>query len=139
MSIKVKIKLPTIEERIKKLIKFDRVVFQVATRLKLLLMQNWSKGKGADGGKFKKLSTKYENKKSKSGRTPIRNLLFTGNMLQDLDPVKKTDFNYTLKFRSANERKKALGNVEHAPNMMKPVSDRIDGKLQKYAFDLYSR
>lgn len=139
MPARVKIKIPTIKERIKRLAKFDNIVFRVTTRLKLLLMQNWSKGKGADGNKFNELSDKYKLKKGKTGRTPIRNFLFTGNMLQDLDAVKSKDFIWKLKFRSAQERKKAQGNVEHAKNMMAPISDRINAKCQKLAFDLYTR
>jgi len=60
-------------------------------------------------------------------------------MLQSLDPVKKQDFVWLLKFGSGIERKKAQGNVTHAPNMMTPISDRIDQKLQKLAFQLYTR
>jgi hypothetical protein len=78
-----------------------------------------------------------KDKKESTGRDGIRNLLLSGNMAQDLDPVKKQDFVYVLKWKSATERKKALGNYEHAPNMMQPVSDSIDSELQKLAFKLY--
>ena len=134
---RVKINLPTLNKRIKSLAKFDGVVFQVTERLRLLLFQNWQKGKGADGGKMDKLSEGYKTKKEGSGRSGIRNFLLSGNMLQDLGPVKKTDFKWLLKFKSAKERKKAQGNVTHAPNMMTPISDKIDQKLQKLAFKLY--
>jgi len=57
---KVKVNLPTIDDRIKKLVKFDSIVAKVATRLKLLLFQNWQAGKGADGKKFPPLTEKYK-------------------------------------------------------------------------------
>ncbi len=152
---KVKVSIPTLNDRIKKLEKFDNIVFKVTTRLRLLLFQNFENGKGADGKKFKELSEKpfffklgnkfvtleggYKEFKAKKGRTPIRNLLLSGNMLQDLDPVKKQDFKWILKFKSGRERKKALGNVEHAPNMMNPISERINKKLQRLAFKEYTR
>jgi len=139
MAIRTKITLPTIDDRIKKLIKFDNIVFKTTTRLKLLLFENWQSGRGADGKKMAKLTDQYRNKKTKAGRTGIRNFLFTGNMLQDLDPVKRADFHWVLKFTSSEERKKARGNVTYAPNMMVPISDKINQKLQKYAFDLYKR
>jgi len=139
---RVKIKLPTINDRIKKLIKFDRIVFQVTTRLKLLLFENWQNARGADGKKMPALTENYRKKKGKTGRTAIRNFLFSGNMLQELGPVKKTDFHWVLKFMSAQERRKARGNVNAGGkkiNMMVPVSDKINQKLQKLAFNLYVR
>jgi hypothetical protein len=135
--VKVKVKIPTLEKRLKTLKKFDKIVFQVANRLKLLLLVNFQKGKGADDKKFKPLSPDYAEAKSESGRHGIRNLLFSGNMLQDMAPRAVEKMKYLLKFASARERKKAQGNSEHAPNMMNPISDRIDQKLQKLAFKLY--
>jgi hypothetical protein len=136
---KVKIKIPTIEARIKQLKNMDNIVFKVATRLKLLLMQNWSRGAGADDKKMAPLKEPYKTKKAASGRTAIRNLLFSGNMLQDLDPVQKQDFVWILKFKSGRERKKAQGNSRYASNMMTPVSDKINQKLQKLAFKLFTK
>jgi len=125
---------------LKGLKEFDDVVFRVATRLKLRVLQNWNNAKGADGNKFTKpLTQAYKDKKESTGRDGIRNLLLSGNMAQDLDPVKKQDFVYVLKWKSATERKKALGNYEHAPNMMQPVSDSIDSELQNLAFKLYKQ
>lgn len=136
---RVKIQLPTINDRLKKLAKFDNIVFTVTTRLKLLVISNWLKGKGADGKKFDGLSDSYKDKKSKSGRSAIRNLLLSGAMQQSLGPVKNKAMSWILKFMSAAERKKAQGNVKHAPNMMTPISDKIDQKLQTLAFKLYTR
>jgi len=137
MSIKVKVKTPSLKQRIKALKKFDNVVFKVATRMKSLLFQNWSGSKGADDKKFDALSMDYKEKKEESGRHGVRNMLYSGNMAQDLDPVKAQDFKYILKFRSAKERKKARGNHKYADNMMLPISERINKKLQTLAYNLY--
>jgi len=134
----VKVHIPTIEDRIKKLVKFDKTVFEVAARLKLLLFSNWEKGIGADDLRMKNLTSAYKKIKQESGRNGTRNLIYSGNMLQSLDPKKKQDFVYVLKFNSGTERKKAQGNVEHAPNMMLPISDRIDRKLQQLAYKLFT-
>ncbi len=135
----VKIHIPTIENRLKKLKRFDNIVFSVANRLNLLVLQNWGSSKGANDRKFDGLTDGYKKIKSKTGRSPIRNLILTGNMTQDLGPVKSREFTWKLKFKSAQERKKARGNQVHAPNMLVPVSDRIDAKLQKLAFKLWTR
>jgi hypothetical protein len=137
MATRVKISLPTINDRIKSLAKFDNVVFSVTTRLKRLLLANWEKGKGADGKKMPALTEEYKKKKEGTGRSGIRNMLLSGNMVQDLAPVRKQDFVWMLKFMSAIERKKAQGNASKASNMMTPISDDINQKLQKYAFKLY--
>jgi uncharacterized protein with gpF-like domain len=87
----------------------------------------------------KPLTKEYAEYKSGQKKDPIRNLVLSGNMTQELDPVKKQDFVYVLKWKSAQERKKALGNYQHAPNMMQPVSDSIDSELQNLAFKLYKK
>ncbi len=141
----VKIHIPTIENRLKHLKKFDNIVFAVANRLNLLILQNWGSSKGADDRKFKELKEPYRTNKAKGkvkdkpARQGVRNLLLSGNMTQDLGPVNQREFVWVLKFKSAQERKKASGNFAHAPNMLVPVSDRIDAKLQKLAFKLWTR
>ena len=131
----VKVNIPTIINRLKKLKKFDNIVFKVATRMKLLLVRNWDVAIGADAGRFKGLTQKYKDKKPGSG---IRNLTLTGSMRRSLAPIKKKDSFWILKFRG-NESKKARGNVKHAPNMMSPISDKIDSALQDLAFKEFTR
>lgn len=133
----IKKNLTNIKNTIKSLKRFDSIVFKTATRLKYELLKNYNNGKGADDNKFKPLSDSYRDIKGASGRDPIRNLLYSGNMLQDMGPVPIQDFKYKLKFRSARERKKAQNNVKYAPNMIVPVSDRINAILQKLSFKLY--
>jgi hypothetical protein len=135
----VKVETPNLERTIKNLAKFDNVVMNVTRRLKKLVTQNWDKGKGADGGKFKELTEDYKNQKSKQGRQAIRDLLLKGKMRVNLMPVKENVNHYKLTFIGASEVKKARGNAKHAPNMMIPVSDRINAKLQKLAFKLYKK
>ena len=132
----VKVQLPTIKDRINKLKKFsDDILFPVTNRLKVLLLQNYSKSKGADGQPFPKLSEKYAAKKL-GGK---RNLLLSGKMLLNMTPRKKTLDKWILTFTNISERAKARGNVAHADNMMLPVSDRINQKLQKLAFKLWTK
>jgi hypothetical protein len=132
----VKVQLPTIKDRIKKLNKFsDKILFPVALRLKVLLLQNYSRSKGADGQPLPGLTEAYKAKKI-GGK---RNFLLSGKMLLNLTPTKKGFNKWLLKFTNTNERDKARGNVKHAPNMMAPISDRIDQKLQKLAFKLWTK
>lgn len=135
----VKIKIPNINKVIKTMDKFGKILFQVATRLELLILNNWRAGKGADDKKFDRLTDGYKKFKVKKGRHGIRNLIFSGLMVGSLDPKRKSKFEYVLGFQDATSVKKAQGNVKHAPNMMKPISDRIDKKLQRLAFDLFKR
>ena len=132
----VKINLPTIKDRIQKLRKFDdKVLFPVTQRLKVLLLQNYRQTKGADGQPLPPLTPAYAKKKI-GGK---RNFLKSGDMLTNLSPVQDNIGRWTLTFTNNLERKKARGNVNHADNMMLPISDRIDRKLQKLAFKLWTK
>ena len=128
-----------IEKRIKALRKFDTVVLNSAKRAKKLITQNWDKGKGADGNKMPKLTAKYREYKSKKGRKPIRDLLFMSTMRASLMAIRKKVNYYVLTFIGGGETDKALGNVKHAPNMMLPISDKINQRVQRFAFDLYNK
>lgn len=132
----VKVQLPTIKDRIRKLKRFgDDILYPVTLRLKILLMQNYGQNKGADGKPLPPLTEAYRKKKI-GGK---RNFLLSGNMLLSLTPSKAGMGIWKLKFMNTQERKKARGNVSHADNMMTPISDRIDRKLQKLAFKLFTR
>jgi len=136
----IKVKLPTIENRIKKLAKFgDKILFPVATRLKALLLLNYGAAKGADDKPMPKLTKKYRDRKSGTGRLGIRDLRLSGRMLGAMSVRKKDFTTWLIKFQTKEERDKAKGNTQHAKNMMTPISDRIDKKLQKLAFKLFTR
>jgi hypothetical protein len=139
MGVKVKIQLKNIEERLKKLEKFDRIVLNSARRARKLIFQNWEKGKGADGKKFKALSPDYKDFKESKGRRGIRDLVLKGNMRNSFLVVKEKPLIYSLSFVGDTQKKKAEGNVKHAPNMLVPISDDINRKVQRLAFDLFTR
>ena len=139
MGVSVKIQLKTIEDRLKKLKKFDWIVLNAAKRTRKLVFQNWEKSKGADGGKFKPLTEKYKNFKSKQGRSSVRDLVLKGSMRNSLLPVKENTNFYVLTFIGSDQVDKARGNAVHAPNMMIPISDRINKKVQRLAFDLFTK
>jgi hypothetical protein len=100
-----------------------------------LLLQNYGQSKGADGQPLPPLKPAYAKKKI-GGK---RNFLLSGKMLISLSPKKAKFGKWLLAFSNNSERAKARGNVKHADNMMLPISDRIDQKLQKLAFKLWTK
>jgi hypothetical protein len=136
---KVKIKLTKMNKVLRTVARFNEILFQVATRLELLVLNNWRASKGADDKKFKKLSKGYKAFKQKELGKSIRDLSFSGQMIQGLDPKRKAKFRYVLGFQNSLALKRAQYNLPYAENMMIPVSDRIDKKLQRLAFDLYKK
>lgn len=134
---KVKLDLRNMENRTKVMKKeMNSMVFQVGLRAKLLIIDNHLKGKGADDKKFNKLTPDYKEMKVQSGRSGQRTLNFTGKLHIGLEVVRKSVGRYILKFRN-DQLKKARGNARYAPNMIVPVSDRIDRKLQQLYFKLW--
>lgn len=134
----VRVKLPTIKDREKKAKNIDKILFQVGGRLQLLLENNWDKGLGSDGKKLPALTKAYEKKKSASGRKGVRTFSFSGLMRQGLFLARVSRSKLRLKFVNS-QIPKARGNVKYAQNMMVPISDKIDRKLQKLAFKLWTQ
>jgi len=133
MTIKKTVVLKNIENRISKLKHIDKVLFIVGNRLNLLIQHNWDKQIGADGNKMPKLSIDYKSEKEQSGRNGIRNLSYTGLMRLGLTLFKMSKERLRLGFVN-NQIEKARSNYKKANNMMRPVSDDINHKLQKIAF-----
>lgn len=135
----IKIFIPTVNDRAKKLKSFENILYKVTERLLDLITQNWDKGKGANDKKMPKLTATYMKTKEKSGRRGIRDLNWKGHMVGSLTPVFRNKDRYVLTFRGVDQLNKARGNVRWADNMMSPISDRINRKLQKLAFALFTR
>lgn len=90
----------------------------------------WGKGKGATGTKMKKLSTKYGNKKEKSGRKRIRDLNWTGDLYRALFPKKEAKDRYALTF-SKDAMGKAVGNY-NKDNRMFTVGKKLRKESVKF-------
>lgn len=138
----VKISLKQMEKRLD-VLKNERIrggissiVFQVGLRGKLLILQNWLRGRGADDKSFPKLSSAYLKKKTSQGKGSRRNLLMSGDLQRGLEVRKLGQNRAKLRF-SVDQVPKARGNVSIASAMLKPVSSRIEKKLKKLAFKLF--
>jgi hypothetical protein len=149
-SVKVKLDLKTTESAIKQLNDFSKILGQGAEFLRGRVIRNWGKAKSPDGSTFRSLSTKahffnvgtsssprymtfeggYKQYKEATGRKGIRDLTFTGRMINGFKVFKKHAFKYVLGF-TAPEKDKARGNNARTPNMLK-VSSKLEKLVTKF-------
>lgn len=147
---RVKIDLTTTKSVIEELERFSKILFQGAEYTRGIIVKNWLKGKSPNSMPFKPLSTKefffnvgsktnpkwetlpggYKEFKERTGRQGIRNLTFTGLMIQGFKVFKKAAFRMVLGFTTP-EINKARGNRTHAPDMMS-VGPKLERKVIKF-------
>lgn len=61
-----------------------------------VLLKNWNEAKGGDGSKLRKLSEPYRRKKLRSGRLPIPNMNWSGQLTQSIKTVKRSRYLYVV-------------------------------------------
>ncbi len=136
----VKVTLPTIIDRIKKMQKFtDKILMPVAEVVRGEIVKNWLKTKGADGKPFKPLNPTYLQKKVKMGRLGLRNLhLSAGSpMATSLSP-RKSGKSVIVGWTEKEQLDKARGNHKHAKGMMS-IGPVIESKANQTAFKLWTK
>lgn len=133
--MKVKVSTATTDSVIRQLKNIDSIMFKVSEHLRGIIIKNWDKARGADDKPFPTLNAKYEEKKIKSGRKGIRNLLYTGKMIQGFKVFKKTSNKWILAFASP-ERDKARSNQKKATGML-DVSSKNETIIKKLAEKLF--
>lgn len=86
--------------------KLDKKVVKVASQVRNRIAKRTRRGVDYQGMSGKKLSKQYAAYKARKGRTPIRNMSFYGDMLNDM-AVRKTEYGAKIYFPDAFQRKKA--------------------------------
>lgn len=132
------ISLPNLEGRAKFLEKDIRqAIGQAATMVRHHLITQWLKARGGDEIPMKSLSPRYAEKKNKSGRMPIPNLSYTGELQKSLQIIRQTNTSATVGFIGSRNTNVARGNVKLRENMMdlsqnihKQVVDLIADRLK---------
>lgn len=97
------------------------------------ILKNWDNSIGADGKKMKPLKSKeYADYKRKIGKQPIADMNLTGDMRGALDAASYRKNTTVIFFDSPTERKKASGNVDKRPGLMK-LSDNKQGIVRSFS------
>jgi hypothetical protein len=134
----VKINLPTIKDRIKKLKNFSKILAAVAVTARGDIVKNWLQARGADGKPFNPLTPSYlKYKVGKRSRLPLRNLHLSGRMAGALH-VKPGKNKAIIGWSDTDNLDKARGNYNHAKNMMS-VGPVIETRAVITAFKLFTR
>ena len=110
---------------------YKRSLAQVGARTVEELISNWGRGLQGDGTRNKALTPAYRDFKAKKGRKPRRDFLFNGQLWASLIPRRKGTDKIIVTFKGQEEKRKARGNVKHAPRMM-AVSDAFERDMQTF-------
>jgi hypothetical protein len=134
MATKVIMKLDSIKTLTKNLKNIDKAMFKGASLAQSEILEDWSKGRGANSKALKKLTRVYKSRKMKSGRKGIRDLNLSGDLYRSFIVKKESIVRWALTF-TKDAMGKARGNYEVDNNMMK-VSKRLAEKVNRLVYKL---
>lgn len=124
MANDIKIDFKNINSRVKNLNEFSKVIVRCAEIVRGDLIGLWLSGKGGDGNQMKKLSKEYAAEKAASGRKPIPNLNYSGNLQASLRITEyKSESKAVIKpsgvdAKGNSNTKKMRGIVDYRSNAM---------------------
>ena len=140
----VTIKMPTIQARGNWLTgDINKAIGAAATDVTTHLKINWTQGRGGDEVNMKPLSNKprngqpgYADQKKASGRNPIPDLLWSGELHKSmLAGIRRPNkFTATIGFSGAGGLEKARSNYALRPNMME-LSDKFKNQVIKNVYN----
>lgn len=123
----VKVNLPSIRALERGVKDARRVMFFTASVTQGQILDNWARGRGADNKTMSKLTNRYRKIKTNKGRKGKRDLNFKGNLWAAMVVRMKGKYIALITWKDALNRKKAEGNVKHAPNMMTLSKKAVKG------------
>jgi len=116
MAFKIKTTLSNLKKRIKILANRKKLLLAAGDVAETELIKNWNSALGGDGLPMPKLKDKYKKWKVRRGGLGVRNIKLNGVMRKSLTR-KISGVKIVIGF-TKDQKLKAKGNLNHAPNMM---------------------
>lgn len=132
MAVSIQISDKHLRHRIDVLTHVDKVLMQLGEVAKGYITDNWLVGRGANDKQMPGLTTKYMRRKTSTGRLGIRNLNWSGKLIQSYFVKRLSKYSVLLRPQSPEEGK-ARGNAKYSRGRMMSVGrglrDRVVGKF----------
>jgi len=133
----MKINIQNTEKYIMNVSNLKPALLNAGGQVMTILLKNWERQKGGDGSPLKRLNKNYADYKKKTGRNPIRDAQFTGQLTQSINVISKGE--YSVAITAANTGRSGSGstnlqvlekNVDRDDNLM-----GVSQEMRKKAFD----